>query len=472
MELEQLDGSDLSALEAVEHLDGRGECGAGDVPHRPILHDPGREAPVMHGWSLAVIAAVVLVYAVVSGRLERTPVTAAIFFVSCGFLFGDKGLGWIEIGSTSESVRALAEVTLTLVLFADASRIDVSALRREYLVPARLLGIGLPLTIVAGCLVAAVSFDELSFGEALLLAIILAPTDAALGQAVVTDERLPSRIRQGLNVESGLNDGICVPLLYIALALSGSEAHSLTTSGAVALVAKAIGYGVLFGVLAGAVGALLLRLGGAFSLTDAAWAQVVPLGTAALSYGLAAPLGGSGFIAAFVAGFTFGVARRRDDGSGRLLEEFGGLANAATFVVFGAAIVGPILTGLTWTAALYGVLSLTVVRMLPVAVAFAGTKARLPTVAFLGWFGPRGLASIVFGVIVIDETTLPHTSTIAVVVVFTILLSVFAHGVSALPLTGRYARWYRSHPEDHRPPMEAVHAEPQRWRRSPPVPAP
>lgn len=420
----------------------------------------------MGSWSLAVVAAIVLAYAVLSGRLERTPVTAAIFFVSCGFLFGVKGIGWVDISVHSESVRALAELTLTLVLFADASRIDVPALRREYVVPARLLGVGLPLTIVAGCLIAAVSFRELTVGEALLLAIILAPTDAALGQAVVTDGRLPSRIRQGLNVESGLNDGICVPLLFIALAVSDAEAHSLTTSGAFELVAKAIGYGVLFGAISGAAGAWLLRFGGAFGLTDAAWAQIVPVGTAALSYGLAAPLGGSGFIASFVAGFTFGVLRRRDDGSTRLLEELGGLSNAVTFIVFGAAIVGPILAGLTWAAALYGVLSLTVVRMLPVAIAFAGTKARPPTVAFTGWFGPRGLASIVFVVIVLDDRTLPYTSTIAVVVVFTIVLSVFAHGVSAQPLTARYAGWYRSHPQDRRPPMEAVHAEPQRWRRT------
>jgi sodium/hydrogen antiporter len=420
----------------------------------------------MAGWSLAVVAAVVLAYAALSGRLERTPVTAAIFFVSCGWILGVKGLGWIDIGVHSESVRALAELTLTLVLFADASRIDVPALRREYLVPARLLGIGLPLTIAAGCLIAAVAFDELSFGEAALLAIILAPTDAALGQAVVTDERLPSRIRQGLNVESGLNDGICVPLLYIALALSDSEAHLQTTSGALALVAKAIGYGVLFGVVSGAVGAWLLRFGGAFGLTDASWAQIVPVGTAALSYGLAAPLGGSGFIAAFVGGFTFGVLRRCDDGSTRLLEEVGGLANAVTSIVFGAVIVGPILAGLTWTVVVYGVLSLTVVRMLPVAISFLGTRARPPTVAFVGWFGPRGLASIVFAVIVLDDRTLPYTSTIAVAVVFTIVLSVFAHGLSARPLTERYARWYRAHPEDRLPPMEAVHAEPQRWRRT------
>jgi sodium/hydrogen antiporter len=424
----------------------------------------------MSGWTLAVVAGVVVAYALVSRRLDRTPITAAIFFVSCGLVFGNKGLGWIDLGTRSESVRVLAEATLTLVLFADASRIDLKALRKEYVVPARLLGIGLPLTILAGFGLAAGLFRELSVGEALLLAIILAPTDAALGQAVVTDQRLPSRIRQGLNVESGLNDGICVPLLFIALALSGSEAHSLSGHGALALVDKAIGYGLLFGVVCGVAGAYLLRFARRRELTDVAWMQVVPVGTAVLAYALATPLGGSGFIAAFVGGFTFGAVLRADEGTTLLLEELGGLANAVTFIVFGAAFVGPFLVKLTWTAALYAVLSLTVARMLPVAVAFAGTRARLPTVAFAGWFGPRGLASIVFTVIVLDETNLPYDSTIAVVVVFTIVLSVFAHGLSSRPLTSRYAGWYRAHSPDRRPPMEAVHAEPQRWRRSPAPP--
>jgi NhaP-type Na+/H+ or K+/H+ antiporter len=422
------------------------------------------------GWELAVIAAVVCAYALVSRRLDRTPVTAAIFFVSCGFLFGSKGLGWIHLGASSASIRVLAEATLTLVLFADASRIDTAALRREYRVPVRLLGIGLPLTIVAGWVLAALLFGQLSFGEALVLAIILAPTDAALGQVVVTEPSLPSRIRQGLNVESGLNDGICVPLLFIALALADAEAHTKTTHGAFVLVAEAIGYGVLFGALAGALGALLLRLARTHGLIEPSWMQVVPVGTAALSYGLAAPLGGSGFIAAFVAGFVFGVFHRRGGEVTYLLEELGGLANAGTFVVFGAAIIGPVLAGLTWTAALYGVLSLTVARMVPVAVALAGTRARLPTVAFAGWFGPRGLASIVFTVIVTDEASLPHISTITLVVVFTIVLSVYAHGLSARPLTARYAAWYQAHPSDRRPAMEAVETPHQRWRRPTAVP--
>jgi NhaP-type Na+/H+ or K+/H+ antiporter len=417
-------------------------------------------------WAVASVAVVVVAYAAVSRRLDRTPVTAAIFFVTCGFVFGSKGLDWMHFSPRGEPVRLLAEVTLTLVLFADASRLDLAALRREYLVPVRLLGIGLPLTILAGWALAYGLFGDLSAGEALLLAIILAPTDAALGQAVVTDPRLPSRVRQGLNVESGLNDGICVPLLFIALGLADAEAHAKTSGGAITLVAEAIGYGVLFGAVCGVAGALLLRVAAGRALAEKSWLQVVPVATAAACYGFASPLGGSGFIAAFVGGLAFGALRRRADAeTSYLVEELGELANAGTFIVFGAAIVGPVLASLGWTAALYGVLSLTVVRMVPVALAFLGTSARPPTLAFMGWFGPRGLASIVFTVIVLEEANLPHSSTIAVVVVFTIVLSIYAHGLTARPLTGRYAEWYRAHPKNEAPPMETVEAEPQRWRR-------
>jgi NhaP-type Na+/H+ or K+/H+ antiporter len=416
-------------------------------------------------WGLAAIAGVLLTYAGLSRALERTPVTGAIFFLSAGLIVGNEGLGWVDFGPKSEQVRLLAELTLTLVLFADASRIDVSALRREYTVPARLLGIGLPLTILAGWALGAGMFGSVSAAEVLILAVILAPTDAALGQAVVTDPRLPSRIRQGLNVESGLNDGICVPLLFIALALAEAEAGTESAHGALVLVVEAIGYGVLFGAIAGAVGALVTRLGLLHDLMDSAWSQVLPLATATLAYGLAVPPGGSGFIAAFVAGFVFGAWHRDTEGETTyLLEEVGGLANGVTFVVFGAAVVGPVLALLTWREALYGVLSLTVVRMAPVAVSLLGTRASWRTVAFVGWFGPRGLASIVFMIIVLEDGDLSHVSGITAAVVFTVVLSVYAHGLSAQALTDRYARWYRAHPHDRLPQMESVHAASHRWR--------
>ena len=418
------------------------------------------------GWSLAAVAATVLAFGAFSRRLELSLVTAAIFFVSAGLVLGSKGLGWIDIGLKTHQIRLLAELTLTLVLFGDASRIDLRTVGREYAVPARLLGIGLPLTILLGWAVGVAVVGSLAWAEALVLAVILAPTDAALGLAVVTDRRLPSRIRQGLNVESGLNDGICVPILFIALAVAGADEGRLSAGHAVRLVVEEIGYGILGGLVAGVAAAVVLEVALRRKLVERAWLQIVPVAAAALAYGIAAPLGGSGFIAAFAAGLVFGALHRSSGGeSTYLLDELGGLASGVTFVVFGAAIVGPVLVSLTWATAAYAVLSLTLVRMLPVAVSLLGTDARPPTVAFLGWFGPRGLASIVFVVLTVEGSKLPHSDSIVVAVVATITLSVYAHGLSSRPLTDRYSRWFAGHPRHDLPPMESVPAPHQRWRR-------
>ncbi len=329
----------------------------------------------MTAWSLAILAFSLLGYAAVSRRLEGTVVTAAMVFVGIGLLVGPEALDRLDAPPTGHAVRILAEATLTLVLFGDASRIDLRALRREYAVPARLLGIGLPLTIVAGALAAAALFSGLTFIEAVVVGILLAPTDAALGQAVVTLPSLPSRIRQGLNVESGLNDGICVPLLLIALAAAETQADLTTEQHAIDVVLEAIGYGILGGVVAGGVGAAVVVFAGRRGLIAPSWLQIVPVAAAALAYGIANPLGGSGFIAAFVGGAVFGGLRRRGAGEDTfLLEQVGGLLNAVTFLLFGAVLLGPSLGHLTWQVVLYAVLSLTVVRMLPVALAVWRTR--------------------------------------------------------------------------------------------------
>jgi NhaP-type Na+/H+ or K+/H+ antiporter len=418
----------------------------------------------MDSWSLAIIAVLVLGYAGLSRRLERTVLTGPMLFVAAGLLAGTEVLGWLDLGIESGAVRVLAEATLTLVLFADASRIDLAALRREIALPARLLGIGLPLTIAVGTVIAAVLFTQLSWLEALVLAIVLAPTDAALGQAVVTDPRLPMRLRQGLNVESGLNDGICVPLLFIALAAAEADEHAITAQHAVHLVLEEIGWGLVGGVAAGALGAIVLGFVERRRLVADGWLQVIPLSAAALSYGIAAPLGGSGFIAAFVAGLVFGVLYRSHGGETTYLVDAGGeVLNAVTFIVFGAVALGPALHVLDWRIALYAVLSLTLARMLPVALALLGLQARRPTVAFVGWFGPRGLASIVFAIIVLEGSALTHVDLVVATVLITVGLSVYAHGLTALPLTNAYARWFAT--RDEPPPMESAAAHEHRWRR-------
>ncbi len=413
-------------------------------------------------WALATIGALLIAYAVLSHPLRRWNVSGAMFFTTAGLLVGPV-LGLIDGGVGSEQVKALAEVTLTLVLFADASRIALPALRREFGVPLRLLAIGLPLTIAAGTLAGALVIPGITVGEALILAIVLACTDAALGQAVVTDERIPSRIRQGLNVESGLNDGLCVPLFYIAIGIAEAESGTVSAHAAAQIVLDAIGYGLVGGVAAGVAGALALRVAAAHHLIEPRWEQILSVAAALLAAGIATALGGSIFIAAFVAGFLFGVLRR---GAGehviKLVDEGGELFNAVTFIVFGALILGPALHHITWHLVLYAVLSLTLVRMAPVALALIGTGARRETVAFAGWFGPRGLASIVFAVILFDDTHLTALNTLLLAVTFTIALSVYAHGLSAAPLTERYVRWWSSHPQDEQPAMESAPAAEQR----------
>jgi sodium/hydrogen antiporter len=400
-------------------------------------------------WALAIVAFVLIAVAAVSKRVSGTPLTLAILFVSIGLLVGSEVLDGIDISSTSSTVRTLAEATLALVLFSDASSIDLGALRRGASVPLRLLGIGLPLTIVLGALAAAAIFGELTFWEAVIVGVVLAPTDAALGQAVVTEPRLPTRIRQGLNVESGLNDGICVPLLFAAVAAADVQSGISGGRTGITLLVEEIGYGILGGVAAALVIGAVVVYAGRRDLIDGAWRPVIPAAGAALAYGTASALDGSGFIAAFVAGMVFRGVINRDPGEmNRLTEEVESALSGVTFLIFGAILLGPALGELSWELALYAVLSLTVVRMVPVAIAMLDFHPRLPTLGFLGWFGPRGLASIVFAVIVIEDSQLPHEHLIVVAVYLTVGLSVFAHGLTAAPLADRYADWFERHPRN------------------------
>jgi sodium/hydrogen antiporter len=403
----------------------------------------------MHEWALPTIALLLLGYGAVSGRLKTTPVTQAMVFVALGLLVGTRFLDLVDADAANQFVRHLAEATLTLVLFTDAVRVNLGRLRRESPVPARLLGIGLPLTIVVGTVAGLALFPQLNLWTAAALATILAPTDAALGLPVVSNRRLPSRIRQGLNVESGLNDGVCVPLLIIFLTIAQAEEGGAHVEP-LRVILEEIGFGAVGGVLAGGLGAWVLRSFAARGWMDGTWKQINAVATPLLAYTVAAALGGSGFIAAFVAGIVFGAtAGAHAEATTFLAEETGELLNAATFLLFGAVLLGPALGGLDWRIALYAVGSLTLVRMLPVAVAMLGAGMRRVTVGFLGWFGPRGLASIVFVLILVEQSELAEVPLMLAVVTWTVALSVYAHGLTAWPGANRYADWYAAHAADH-----------------------
>jgi NhaP-type Na+/H+ or K+/H+ antiporter len=409
---------------------------------------------------LAIVGLTLLLVAAVSRPLSSTPITPAMVVVAVGVLVGPLVLDDLSVRPTSATVRTLAEATLAVVLFSDSSRVNLRALRREASMPVRLLSAGLPLTIVLGGLVAVAVFGSFSFSEALILGVILAPTDAGLGSAVVTDTRLPQVVRQSLNVESGLNDGICVPLLLIVLAIVSDAGGSHP----VRVLAEEIGYGLLGGLAAGMLAAAVVIIAGGRHLIDDAWRQIIPLAAAVLAYGIANVLGGSGFIAAFVAGALFGLLTGdKAAGMMRFTEETGAALDSVTFLVFGAVLLGPAFEHVSWQIALYAVLSLTIVRMLPVAISLWGTHARAPTVAFMGWFGPRGLASIVFAVIV-EDAHLPHAGTIVAATYLTVGLSVLVHGLSAAPLVGRYATWYQAAVDKNPPAMEGQPAHEHRAR--------
>ena len=412
-------------------------------------------------WGLATLGLVLLIVAGGSQRLSNTPITPAMVVVAVGVLVGPLVLDDVTLGPTSSTVRTLAEATLAVVLFSDASRINLRALRREATLPVRLLGIGLPLTILLGALVALAIFSSFSLSDALILSVVLAPTDAGLGSAVVTDKRLPRRVRQSLNVESGLNDGICVPLLLIVLATASGAGG---VSDPAQVIGEEIGYGLIGGIVAGALAAAIVIAAGARRLIDDAWRQIIPVAAAVLAFGTADALGGSGFIAAFTAGALFGrIAHHGVEGMMAFTEQAGALLDSITLLVFGAVLLGPAFEHVSWQIALYALLSLTVVRMLPVAISLLGTHARAQTVAFVGWFGPRGLASIVFAVIV-EDTYQAHGDTLLTAAYLTVGLSVLLHGLSAAPLVSRYSAWYRAASVERVPAMESEPAHEHRAR--------
>jgi NhaP-type Na+/H+ or K+/H+ antiporter len=384
----------------------------------------------------AIVAAIVFVWGTLSARLERYDVTAPIIFVLAGLLLTHGLLAPLGFAPSRELVKALAEITLVLVLFSDASRVRLADLRADLGLCLRLLGIGLPLTIGLGMLLALALFSGMSVWLALLVGAALAPTDAALGAGVMVNPAVPARIRRLLNIESGLNDGIATPIVLVAVAGAASAEHAASTGPGAAVAELALG--VLVGVVVGGVGGLVVNVARRRGWAEGGFAGSAVLALAICAYACALALHGNGFVAAFVGGLAYGATSgERGERLVPYVEETGALVSLLVWLAFGAIAVVPAFEGLTWQRALYAVLSLTVIRMVPVALALAGTRLGRAAVAFVGWFGPRGLASVVFALLALEDLGKPASPAVSVIA-FTILLSVVAHGLTANPLAHRY----------------------------------
>ncbi|MGW1490430.1 cation:proton antiporter [Streptomyces sp. NPDC002402] len=399
-------------------------------------------------WTGVAVAGVAAVYALGSRRLSSTPLSSAIVFVGSGILLGPAVLDLVDLERDPAPIIALLEAALTLVLFTDAMTIRRRDLRTGGFLPGRLLGIGLPLSIGAGWLLAWPLLPGLTVWELALVGAILAPTDAALGKTAISHPRVPALVRHGLNVESGLNDGMVLP--FFVLFLAAIPGTHYAEEGVAGVFWRALVLSTALGLLVGGLGGRLLQWSRARGWVTREWRQVCLLAVAVASYELAVVTDGSGFIAAWVAGFAFGFVLRRHrtghkqedpDRTAEFAENLGGLLASISLLVFGAVLLGPALEHLSWRIILYAVLSLTVVRMLPVALSLAGSRLRPPTVAYIGWFGPRGLASVVLALLVVEENV-PGVELLGRVVAITVGLSVLLHGVSAVALAERYGRWY------------------------------
>ncbi|GGJ70670.1 cation:proton antiporter [Streptomyces lacrimifluminis] len=399
-------------------------------------------------WTIVAVAGVTAAYALGSRRLSSTPLSSAIVFVGSGILLGPAALDIVDLERDPAPIIALLETALALVLFTDAMTVRRRDLQAGGFLPGRLLGIGLPLSIGAGWLLAWPLLPGLTVWELALVAAILAPTDAALGSTALSHPRVPALVRHGLNVESGLNDGMVLP--FFVLFLAAIPGTHYAEEGVAGVFWRALVLSTALGLLVGGLGGRLLQWSRARGWVTREWRQVYLLAVAVASYELAVVTDGSGFIAAWVAGFAFGFALRRHrtgheredpDRTAEFAENLGGLLASISLLVFGAVLLGPALEHLSWRIILYAVLSLTLVRMLPVALSLAGSGLRLPTVAYVGWFGPRGLASVVLALLVVEEHV-PGVQLLGRVVAVTVGLSVLLHGISAVALAERYGRWY------------------------------
>lgn len=402
----------------------------------------------------AVFGLVVVGYVTTAGYLDRWNVTAPIVFTAVGTVIGL----WFWEGAEATIVHGIAEIALALILFHDAAQVRPRQIRSDAGVCARLLLIGLPLTIVLGVLAAQLLMPGIGIWLALLLAATLAPTDAGLGAPTVLNPVVPVRIRRVLNVESGLNDGLATPVVLFAItAVADLDSGSVGIAGAIGAALVELAGGLVVGVLLGVGCGRLLAFADRRTRLATELLTVATLAIPVAAYYGSIALHLNGFVAAFISGTAFAAAFTRPtarqpvvaaDAAEEPLQLAAWVSTALAFAVwalFGVIGVAQLFLMLSWPGVVFGVLSLTVLRMLPVAIALLGSRFTARTVLFIGWFGPRGLASVIFALIAVEELQVTdETRMIIGAITVTVLLSVILHGVTAAPGADRYGRWVRA----------------------------
>ena len=387
--------------------------------------------------AILLIRVVLFLWGVLSGRLERADLTAPIVFVAVGGLFAATGL--VDAPSLTQTLKPLVELTLVWVLFSDAAGVPFGQMREDSGRIARLLGVGLPLTVVAGWALALWLFPSQGVWLTLLVAAALAPTDAALGLPVVMNEAVPLRVRRLITVESGLNDGIVTPVVLFALAAAVSVEERESAPGLPEALAE-LGIGIVVGVGIGLAGGFALRWSRRRGWAADEFVGIAVLALALVTYTASLAIHGNGFVAAFCGGLAFGAAAgRRAPAELVFLEQASSLVSMLVWFAFGALAIPIVLVRADLVVVAYAILSLTLVRMVPVALACWGAGLDRKTVLFVGWFGPRGLASLVFALLALEDLG-PAADDVVAIIGVTVLLSVLAHGLSAAPLAARYGK--------------------------------
>lgn len=388
-------------------------------------------------------ALLVFLFGLVSALSDRSPITGPMVFVAVGLMAGPLGFNWMHFEIESELVQMIAEVTLIMILFTDASSLNLKRLTKEYKIPLRLLAMGLPLTMLLGFAVAIPMFPGVSWWLIAVMAFILSPTDAALGQAVVSSDKVPEDVKDSIGVESGLNDGIALPPIMACMAaLTAAVGVSMDTNYWVGFAAKQVAYGPIIGIAVGLTGGILIDRSVKRGWMNPVFQRLSSFALALGCYALAEKLGGNGFIAAFFGGLFLGTQNRDVR---KRIQEFGEAEGQQlclmVFLIFGLVLVPSVSHLWDGPALIYAILSLTVIRMIPVAISLIGTKLDWATIGFIGWFGPRGIASVLYLLIFLAEVGKEGNEKMLAVIVLTVLLSVFVHGITAVPLSAWYGRY-------------------------------